>query len=52
MNDKFEKELEEGKLSKKCLTLIEHFIRTLDWISVYPYISKALYSFSYKFSYH
>ena len=38
--------------SLKSASLIEHFIRTLDRISVYPYISKAVYSFSYKFSYH
>ena len=34
--------------TKKKHSLIEHFIRTLDRISVSLYISKALYSFSYK----
>ena len=53
MNNKFENENEEEKLFKKrVLALIEHFIRTLDRISVYLYISKPLYTFLYKFSYH
>ena len=46
MNNKFENENEEEKLLKSA-SLTEQFIRTLDRISVYPYISKALYTFSY-----
>ena len=49
MINKFENENEKEKLFKqKSASLIEHFMRTLDRISVSLYISKALNSFSYK----
>ena len=49
MINKFENENEKEKLFKqKRASLIEHFMRTLDRISVSLYISKALNSFSYK----
>ena len=44
MINKFENENEKEKLFKqKRASLIEHFMRTLDRISVSLYISKALY---------
>ena len=44
MINKFENENEKEKLFKqKHASLIEHFMRTLDRISVSLYISKALY---------
>ena len=49
MNNKFENENEEEKLFKK--SLLDR-IRTVDRISVSLYISKALYSFACKFSFH
>ena len=36
------------KNSLKNASLIEHFMRTLDWISVSLFISEPLHSFSYK----
>ena len=49
MINKFENENEKEKLFKqKRASLIEHFMRTLDRISVSLYISKALNSFSYE----
>ena len=36
------------KHSLKSDSLIEHFMKTLNWISVSLHISKALYLFSYK----
>ena len=44
MNNKFENENEEEN-SLKSASLIEHFMRTLDWISVSLYISKAILRF-------
>ena len=45
MSNKFENENEEEKLFMKSASLVEHFIRTLDRISVSLYISKV---FSFK----
>ena len=42
------KKKSKKKNSLKSASLIEHFMWTLDWISVSLYISKALYSFAYK----
>ena len=51
MNNKFEKENEEEKLSKKCLLDRTLHKNTQTGSLPYPYISKALYWFSFKFSY-
>ena len=50
MNNKFENENEEEKLFKKSL-LDRTLEQVLDRTSVSLYISKASYSFTYKFSY-
>ena len=41
MNNKFENENEEEKLFTKSASLVEHFMRTLDRISLSLYISKT-----------
>ena len=44
MNNTFENETKKKLLSA---SLLEHLIRTLVWISVYLYMLKTLYLFSY-----
>ena len=53
MNNKFENENEEEKTLYKWASLIEHFIRTLDRISISLYIPKLCNRFhTDKFSCH
>ena len=47
MNNKFENENEEEKLFTKSASLVEHFMRTLDRISLSLYISKMVRSILY-----